>query len=132
MSNQRNRPDITEDSLKAKEHNDCVVVAWAEAFECPYWMAHKYLSQYGRKPRKGTFFEETTLPALNAVTRWDVELIPFTNKTITEFIQKYPVGNYLTFVSGHAFVIRDGVVIDRVNKTNRRRINYVYKITKKE
>jgi hypothetical protein len=51
--------------------------------------------------------------------------------TQKQFIAQYPVGVYLVRVKGHAFVIRDGQVIDfqsRCQDRHRRRILGAYKV----
>jgi hypothetical protein len=51
------------ESVIAKgESRDCVVRAFASAFEMSYDYAHKYVAdEFGRKPRKGTYGTVTTL-----------------------------------------------------------------------
>ena len=46
----------TESKLAKGETNDCVVRAFASAFEVSYNYAHKYVAnEFGRKPGQGTY-----------------------------------------------------------------------------
>ena len=52
----------TDSAIARGETNDCVVRAFASAFEISYDYAHKYVAEeFGRKPRKGTYGTITTL-----------------------------------------------------------------------
>ena len=51
-----------ESKIAKSETNDCVVRAFASAFEVSYDYAHKYVAdEFGRKPKKGTYGTITTL-----------------------------------------------------------------------
>lgn len=127
------------DSAIAKsETNDCVVRAFASSFEIPYDAAHKYVAAYfNRKPRCGTFATATKLvkmsdekikinkkmvyPVGKRLTdsmfgslSYDVKVKGVTkrrNMTVGTFIKKNPIGTFFVIVKGHAFTIKDGVVI---------------------
>jgi hypothetical protein len=127
------------DSAIAKgETNDCVVRAFASSFEIPYDAAHEYVATYfNRKPRRGTFGTSLKLvkmaneevvvnekkvhlvgyrftPSMFGTLSYDVKVkgeIKKRNMTVGTFIKKNPIGTFFVIVSGHAFTIKDGVVI---------------------
>ena len=142
-----------ENSVIAKgETNDCVVRAFASAFEIEYDEAHKIVAEtFKRKPRKGTFGFCTTMNLMskNGVKFNDkgIEMISheyntmlyyvtvkghktLRNTTTSYFIKKYPVGTYIVTVRGHAFTIKDGVVIGNYTdaKQTKKHINSAWKI----
>lgn len=128
------------DSIIAKgETNDCVVRAFASSFEIPYDDAHRFVSEkFGRNPRKGTFGtamkmvsmhtggmiinekrvhpigerrNSMTMPySLTYFTKVKGEIIE-RQMTVGTFIKKNPKGTFFVLVKGHAFTIKDGVVI---------------------
>ena len=128
-----------EESVIAKsETNDCVVRAFASSFEIPYDEAHEYVAtHFNRKPRRGTFGTSLKLvkmsnenvevngkkvhlvgyrftPSMYGTLCYDVKVkgeIKKRNMTVGKFIKNNPVGTYFVIVSGHAFTIKDGVVI---------------------
>lgn len=142
--------------LASGETNDCVVRAFSVAFDVAYDTAHKFVEDtYGRKHRKGTFGVtphligvahrcETILGhTLANVTRllgrntyvnknkWNGQMEPVIRKcTVQSFLDKEVVGTYIVLVSGHAFVIKDGVVIgNRGDITRgRKRITDLYRV----
>lgn len=128
------------DSKIAKgETNDCVVRAFATSFEVSYDYAHKYVAEeFKRQPRKGTF--GTAMTIVNMYTGGVVvnnkKIYPIGEKsnritipysltykvnvkgelierqmTVGTFIKKNPKGTFFVLVKGHAFTIKDGVVI---------------------
>ena len=127
------------DSAIAKsETNDCVVRSFASSFEIPYDEAHEYVAKkFNRKPRCGTFATATRLvkmsdentkvngkgvyPVGKRITEsmynsliYDVKVkgeIKRRNMTVGMFIKKNPIGTFFVIVKGHAFTIKDGVVI---------------------
>ena len=128
------------DSLTARsETNDCVVTAFASSFEVTYDYAHKYVAEmFNRKPRKGTYFTVSKMVKMfdNKVTvngkkvqpigeKTESLLIPYSltykvkvkgemvirQMTVGTFIKKNPKGTFFVLVKGHAFTIKDGVVI---------------------
>ena len=138
--------------LAANENNDCVVRAFASAFEIEYDEAHKIVAEtFKRKSRKGTFGFCTTMNLMskNGVKFNDkgIEMIShqyntmlyyvtvkghktLRNTTTSYFIKKYPVGTYIVTVRGHAFTIKDGVVIGNYTdaKQTKKHINSAWKI----
>jgi hypothetical protein len=128
------------ESLTAKtETNDCVVRAFASSFGVTYDDAHKYVAEkFNRKPRNGTYM---TVPRLVKMSNDDVSVngkkvyplgkkqqgiftpyslsyevkvkgeIKMRKMTVGTFIKKNPIGTFFVIVTGHAFTIKDGVVI---------------------
>lgn len=127
------------DSAIAKsETNDCVVRAFASSFEIPYNDAHKYVEEeFKRQPRKGTYGTSLRLvkmsnenvevngkkvhlvgyrftPSMFGTLSYDVKVkgeVKKRNMTVGTFIKKNPIGTFFVIVSGHAFTIKNGVVI---------------------
>ena len=120
------------------ETNDCVVRAFASAFEVSYDYAHKYVAdEFGRKPRKGTYGTITTLVKMSDNSlkvngkkiypvgerhndhllrslMYDVKVKGVTKKrnmTVGTFVKQNPKGTFFVLVRRHAFTIKDGVVI---------------------
>jgi len=128
------------DSLTARtETNDCVVRAFASAFDVTYDYAHKYVAEeFKRKPRNGTYFTASKMTKLSEESikvngkkttpigskgssviypyslSYDVKVKGETVKrqmTVGTFVKKNPKGTFFVLVRGHAFTIKDGVVI---------------------
>jgi hypothetical protein len=127
------------DSVIAKsETNDCVVRAFASAFEVSYDKAHTYVKEkFGRKDRKGTYGTVFKLNKMvenktqvnykrvksvgKTVGNQDLKTLEYEVKvkgqkvkrkmTVGTFIKQNPKGTFFILVSGHAFTIKDGVVI---------------------
>jgi hypothetical protein len=147
-----------EESAIAKgENNDCVVRAFASAFEISYDKSHKYIKEkFGRKDRCGTYGTIITLEKMvKSKTQVNYKKIKSVGKnvnhssfksldydvtvkgkkvkrkmTVGAFVKQNPVGTFFMLVTGHAFTIKDGVVIgnyeDSVKK--RRTLNYAFEI----
>ena len=132
--------------LAKTESNDCVVRAWASAFEMDYESAHKFIEErFGRKNRKGTFrfnsvmnkigltrtlvnnrylniLGEMVCNGLSYSLSYDVKVKGVTKKrkmTVGTFAKKYPKGTYIMSIRGHAFTIKNGVVIGNENDATR-------------
>jgi len=141
------------DSVIAKnEANDCVVRAFASAFEIGYDDAHKIVeNKFCRKPRKGTFSfgykmnmmskngDKFNGKGIKTITHeYNTMLYYVTvkgvktlrNTTTNYFIKKYPVGNYIVVVRGHAFTIKDGSVVGNYSdaKQTKKHITGAWKI----
>jgi hypothetical protein len=127
------------DSVIAKsETNDCVVRAFASAFEVSYDKAHTYVKEkFGRKDRQGTYGTVLTLNKMvENNTQVNHKKVKSVGKkiegskfktlvyevkvkgekvkrqmTVGTFIKQNPEGTFFVLVSGHAFTIKDGVVI---------------------
>jgi hypothetical protein len=115
----------SESVIAKKENSDCVVRAIASSSDMTYDKAHKWVSdKFNRKPKKGTF---GFAPGMNGMcndntklNRKTVTTIPSSNlttnngkskMTVGTFIREYNKGTYILRVTGHAFTIKDGVVI---------------------
>jgi hypothetical protein len=128
-----------DESVIAKgETNDCVVRAFASCFDLPYDKAHKYIKEnFGRVNRQGTYRTVDTMMNL-ALNRTQVnykrikrlgeakdgrysyslrykvktkEGSVMRNMTVGTFTKQNPIGTFFILVKGHAFTIKDGVVI---------------------
>lgn len=129
----------TESSIAKGESGDCVVRAFASSFDVSYDFAHKFVEEdFKRQPRRGTFFtaskmvkisqdlikvndkkvfpvgEPTKNPLLPYSLTYDVKVkgeIVKRQMTVGTFVKKNPKGTFFVLVKGHAFTIKDGVVI---------------------
>lgn len=125
--------------IAKKENRDCVVRAIASASGMTYDKSHKWVAnKFNRKPKKGTF---GFTGGMNGMTRDNLRLNRKTVSTIPNdhlktnngksrmtvgtFIKQYDKGTYILRVTGHAFTIKDGVVIGNYeDATKTRRIVY--------
>ena len=128
----------SESVIAKSENNDCVVRAFASAFDIPYDKAHKYVAeQFGRKPKKGTYGTVSKLVRMadnrtivnykkvypvgvrksstlinslsyNVTIKGETKL---RQMTVGTFIKQNPKGTFFVLVRQHAFTIKDGVVI---------------------
>ena len=122
-----------ESPLAKSESSDCVVRAIASATGMDYDSAHQFVKEtFKRKNGKGTFGLGNGMNLLSKngkqINGKDVQIISEEHNTMlyyvvvkgikklratttSSFIKKYPVGSYMVVVKGHAFTIKDGVVI---------------------
>lgn len=137
--------------LAKQETNDCVVRATAACFNVPYDKAHAWVKKYfKRKDKKGvvgtfkymdaikskwnqkvTRFGEKVGDEIKVVTRYKLRGEEIVREmTVGTFLKKFPSGNYFIIVKGHAFCIKNGVVIGNRQDGDkvRARIQHVYKI----
>jgi len=102
-------------SKKAKiELNDCSVRAIAVASGMSYDKAHQFVEKhFDRKFCKGTYDYIETLNKLSSksvkLNRKTLETIPC-KMNVGSFIKYYTKGTYIISVSGHTFVIKNGIV----------------------
>ena len=123
----------TESKIAKSESNDCVVRAIASAADMDYDSAHQFVKEtFKRKNGKGTFLLGTCMNLLSKNSKQingkDVQIISEEHNTMLyyvvvkgvkklratttfSFIKKYPVGSYMVVVKGHAFTIKDSIVI---------------------
>ena len=130
-----------EDSVLAKfEKNDCVVRSFASALDLNYDDAHEYIKKkFERKNHKGVRNFNETMDKLslfktkiNGKILEKVEglekkvLVGGLSKTkrisIGTFTKNYSKGTYIMSVNGHAFTIKDGVVIGNKNDAEKLRV----------
>lgn len=133
---------ITESKLAQSEKDDCVVRAFASAFGVTYDYAHKKVAEvFGRKNRQGTAYFSLTMNALASKEikfnrkgltpiKEDIGLSywfevkgksTLRNMTTAKFLEKYSKGTYIVTVKGHAFTIKDGVVIGNPEDATQRK-----------
>ena len=137
LENFKNGYEIANGSLLAKsEKNDCVVRAFANAFNITYDVAHSFTAEkFKRKFRKGTKMTFDTLNKLGKVSfdLFQDTLFPITKEynlkcihnpinrdythkkvsfTVKTFCSKFNKGTFVVLVHKHALVIKDGVVVD--------------------
>ena len=106
------------DSIIVKsEKNDCVVRAFASAVDWTYDKAHQFVArEFLRQPKRGTM---KFIPTMNKMVLEGRKLgrkkIKNVNdpliKTVGQFVKWYDKGTYIIVISGHAFTIKDGVVV---------------------
>jgi hypothetical protein len=128
----------SESPIAKSESNDCVVRAIASSFEIEYDTAHAFVKEnLGRKHKKGTFGTVWKLKKLqeNELILNGKKIQIMGNKighdlcenldtivekngikkrkkmTVGQFSKKFKKGVYFILVKGHAFTIKDGVVI---------------------
>jgi hypothetical protein len=133
---------IAESKLAESERNDCVVRSFASAFGVTYDYAHKKVGEvFGRKNGQGTLHFSLTMNALASkqikfnrkgvkpITN-DVMMMYWVevkgkrtlrNMTTAKFLEKYSKGTYMVTVKGHAFTIKDGVVIGNPEDATQRK-----------
>lgn len=126
------------------EKNDCVVIAYAIAFNISYAEAHKFVAKrFNRKPGEGTsgtllaFFnaDATKTKMLNKkIIKCKTVNSKYTHKavkyTVGTFHKDYKEGSYFILVRNHALAIVDGVIYDNsgFEKKMRRPIRGAFKI----
>ena len=140
LENFKNGYEVSNGSLLAKsEKNDCLVRAFANAFNVTYDVAHKFTAEkFERKFRKGAKMTIDKLSKLGKVSfeLFKDSLFPVTkeynlkcvnkpinreythkrvNYTVKTFCAKYSKGTYIVLVNKHALVIKNGIVVDNPN-----------------
>lgn len=133
---------FNESTLAKSESKDCVVRAFASAFELDYETAHNKVSKiFGRQNRKGTEGFRLKMDSLseNSISineksitpvNCDVNLMYWVkvkgvntlrNMTTAHFLKTFSKGTYIIQVKAHAFTIKDGVVIGNTNDATSRK-----------
>ena len=145
LENFKNGYDVTiGSSLALNEKNDCVVRAFANAFNVTYDVAHAFAAdKFKRKAKKGTrnmfqtlaelgfatfdlfsdtLFPETRTYGIHPLARSKSGKVVNTsythkevNHTVKTFCTQYNKGTYIVIVAKHALTIKDGIVIDNPN-----------------
>lgn len=131
--------------LAKSENRDCVVRAFAAAFDIEYDKAHKFVSkEFGRQFRKGTpRFNSTMVKLADSGRKLNYKKIKTISSTemkngssrmtVGSFVKDWDKGTYIIVITGHAFTVRDGQVIGgNLEDANRMRcvIKGVWKIGK--
>jgi len=141
--------------IAKSEDNDCFVRALAAGFEINYNDAHAIAKErFNRPDKRGTKNHEIisgmkkiqeeglvigdviakvkVLEGLDIKNRYKLygELID-RKKTVKSFIKDHQKGNYIVTVSKHAFVVKDGKLIDNHGEEYRptRKVDGAYKIS---
>ena len=126
--------NFSQSELARQEKNDCVVRAVAAASGSAYEPAHQFVkSVFDRNDKEGTFGVGVTIEKIegNVQEIGDSKVVFKTlaedkkvnyyklhgqvvkrQKTVKSFIQDNKKGTFMVLVSKHAFVIKDGVLID--------------------
>jgi hypothetical protein len=135
----------SDSDIAKSESNDCVVRSFASAFDMTYDESHKFVAEkLNRKDRNGVVF--FTLKMASMIDRGETinnkkfEKLPLDgmrmeNKsrfvTFNQFFKKHKEGVYLIVVRGHAFTLKNGIVIGNTEDSTRlkARINTVYKVS---
>lgn len=124
----------------AGERNDCTVRTFAYAFNTSYELAHEYMREAGRKPRKGVSMilalgkhEERIKTELGysfekVDFRWNesYKRQPTIGKLLTELDDKM----YIIIVSGHTFPMHENKVVDTFKVRKLSRAHTVYRVIK--
>ena len=138
--------------IAKNETNDCFVRAVASATDVDYDTAHKYVADtFGRKKGKGTEFTSLVMMKLEEkgmlignknvkvkvmsrdqiTNRYKLhgEVIK-RQKTVKSFIKDYPKGTYIVGVAGHAFTVKNGVLVDNAGEEFRptRKVQSAFRI----
>ena len=141
------------ESVKARnEKNDCFVRAVASASGSSYDAAHAYVKEtFKRQERQGTMFVDSTMLSIEGklqefgqvkvkFEKLGKEKIKNTyklhgelidrQKTVKSFIKTNPVGTFIVLVAGHAFTIKNGVLVDNQGEEFRptRKVQSAYKV----
>lgn len=138
--------------LKNGEYNDCTVLALAASLEISYDDANQLAKkELKRQPKKGVpiknliqYFDNVESIKIGDISpkyveRMDVRNAYLYKKTgkvnyckmnISTFVKKYPKGTYYMVVANHAFVIKDGEVLDHKHNLGKtkRIVKYAWKI----
>ena len=141
------------ESVKARnEKNDCFVRAVASASGSSYDAAHAYVKEtFKRQDRQGTQFVNSTMESIegklqefgNVKVKFEKlgkkrvmntyklygELID-RQKTVKSFIKTNPRGTFIVLVAGHAFTIKNGVLVDNRGEEFRptRKVTGAYRV----
>jgi hypothetical protein len=113
------------------ERNDCVVRAIAGGLDVPYAEAHALCKdEFSRRDKCGTrnfeFFKwmnSITKNIINDVVHGKCKSI-----TVEKFVAENPKGTFICRYSGHAFAVRDGVMLDTTTPRGGRRITHVWQV----
>ena len=147
--------NFSQSELARQEKNDCVVRAVAAASGSAYEPAHQFVKEvFGRNNNEGTFGVGVTIEKIAGVaqkigkTETTFEVLPEDKKvnyyklygevvkrqkTVKSFIQDNPKGTFMVLVAKHAFVIKDGVLIDNRGEEFRptRKVQDAFRVTAK-
>jgi hypothetical protein len=135
---------INDSTLAKSETNDCVVRSFASAFNVSYDFAHKKVAElFRRKNGQGTYCFSLVMRQMEVqdvrINRKKIKTISkdvnlsywikvkgvnvLRSMTTAKFLEDYPKGTYIVTVKGHAFTIKDGVVIGNPEDATQRKKN---------
>lgn len=130
--------NYSDSKLAKSETRDCVVRAIAAAFDVDYDKAHSFVGkEFGREFRKGTKRFNQTMTRLADTNRKlnykGVKTISSgemkngsSRMTVGSFVKDWDKGTYILVISGHAFAVKDGVVVGG-NAEDAKRVRCVLK-----
>lgn len=125
--------DYSSSVIARSERNDCVVRAIASASDWDYDKAHSFVAKYFKRvSKKGTRFFNTTMSLLSKgnkrinrkkiTTISNGEMMNGKSKmTVGAFVKLYKKGSYVVTVNGHAFTVKDGIVIGNIEDSIKKR-----------
>lgn len=96
--------------------NDCVIRAISFAEYKTWDETYKELSILAQD--EGVLLDNVEFVEDYLDKRYD--RIPHKSKTIKELIEEYPLGTYLITMAGHITVVRDGILYDTFDCSNRK------------
>ena len=141
-----------ESQIAKNEKNDCVVRAFASCFDVSYNYAHGYVKDnFGRKNRQGTYGTVNKMTKLaenrtqvnykkvkcvGKLNNYNRRTLEYTvnvkgekvnrKMTVGTFTKLNPVGTFFMLVTGHAFTIKDGVVIGNYEDSVKKKRTLLY------
>ena len=119
--------DIYSQFSKKGDKASCTVVALAVATNSTFEQASEVMEQAGRKKNRG--FKVGEMYTKNPIVLGHkFKPVNVRGITIKNFISKYPKGTYLVTKTRHAFVIKDGVIIDHTDRGSRTEIKDCFEV----
>lgn len=123
--------------------HDCAVRAVATAFGVDYEAAHEFVEKnFNRESNKPTFAMQPTIDTMiekrksfKGKTFRKLKEEQYTNlygrnlrrSTVGRFTEKNPEGTFIVLKNNHAFVVKDGVVLDQTREKSKIEIAYQVK-----
>lgn len=121
-------------SIAKGENNDCVVRAFASAFDVEYKVAHKTVADlFKRKNGKGVLGYKAIMDKATKILGKEVMAVQHPehdcpkrivnegagnivvrNYTVSSFTQEHKKGCFIVQVDGHAFTIKDGIIYGNI------------------
>lgn len=131
--------------MNLKETNDCTVRALANAKNIPYETAHETLLKHGRKARRGAIISTThkayteqgfiCTGVFGTTQRASIQKVYVPSRalhkngiTLGKLLPTLSNGRYIVMVTGHAFAVVNGQVIDQSRNSSNKSVFAVYKL----
>lgn len=108
------------------ERADCTVHAFSNATGCHYEKAHAALAANGRR-KSCRYRLHQHAHDVGRTLGVKLELVRRSG-TLRRFLSDYPQGRFIVRVSGHAFAVVDGSVIDRTEQSPDRHIKHAWRV----